>query len=214
MSEIYTVIMRGEKITLTRDQVDFDSPNYFTSCFLGEFTESQTRTVTLSRDPDLFRIIIDYLSGYKVLPLHESALPRRMGMDAALFNLLVDAQFYLLDGLITQIKTIEQEIVSTPSSRLPSHVILSKLCVEKPPSSHWSTPVPVLADLAQELKELHSRFHQDLIQTWDSVKPELDKSLRTVRFPTSYSFVTFWRDPKGTYPIKTWEECYLLKLNT
>ncbi|KAG8687847.1 hypothetical protein FRC09_013250, partial [Ceratobasidium sp. 395] len=76
--------MRGETFVLTRDQIEFDSPNFFTSCFLGEFTESRTRTLTLSRDPELFRIILDHLSGYEVLPLHQSVIPNRMSPDLVL----------------------------------------------------------------------------------------------------------------------------------
>ncbi|KAG8741379.1 hypothetical protein FRC10_002944 [Ceratobasidium sp. 414] len=189
MPETYTVIMRGEIFTLTRDQVEFDSPNYFTSCFLGEFAESQTRTVTLSRDPDLFRVIVDYLTGYKVLPLHASALPKRMGMDAALFNLLADAQFYLLDGLVSRLKASKQETVPTFSQHLPSHVIISKACM----TDIWSAPVPIPAGAAQELNMLHQGLNEDIVQTWNSVKPCLDKSLQTARLPTSYSFLTLWR---------------------
>ncbi|KAG8715167.1 hypothetical protein FRC08_010915 [Ceratobasidium sp. 394] len=103
MSETYNIIMRGETFTLTRDQVEFDSPNYFTSCFLGEFTESRTRTLTISHDPELFKIILDYLSGYEVLPIYTSVIPSRMNLDLTLRNLLVDARFYLLDRLIRRI---------------------------------------------------------------------------------------------------------------
>ncbi|KAG9124430.1 hypothetical protein FRC07_011672 [Ceratobasidium sp. 392] len=115
MLDTYTVVVRGETFLLTRDQIEFDSPNYFTSCFLGEFTEAQTHTLTLSRDPQLFKIIIDYLSGYDVLPLHESAIPQRMNSDAALRNLLADAQFYQLDGLINRISE------DHPISKKPSN---------------------------------------------------------------------------------------------
>ncbi|KAG9087141.1 hypothetical protein FRC06_002710 [Ceratobasidium sp. 370] len=163
MSEIYTVIMRGENFTLTRDQVEFDSPNYFTSCFLGEFTESQTRTVTLSRDPHLFRIILDYLSGYEVLPLHESAVPKRMGLEVALRNLLIDARFYLLDGLVQ----------------------------EDGEESRWSPPVPIPPETAQELK-VQKGFNERVARTWDFVKAGLDRSLQTAQLPTSYLFITSW----------------------
>jgi hypothetical protein len=118
MSETYTVIMRGEPFLLTRDQIEFDSPNYFTSCFLGEFAESQTRTLSLSRDPDLFRIIVDYLSGYNVLPLYESVIPKRMSPEAALENLHIDAKYYLLDGLVNQITPNPQ--ISTMVANLPA----------------------------------------------------------------------------------------------
>ncbi|KAG8677982.1 hypothetical protein FRC08_018164 [Ceratobasidium sp. 394] len=202
--------MRGEHFTLTQDQIEFDSPNYFTSCFLGDFAESRTRTVTLFRDPDLFKIIVEYLNGYQVIPLHESALPKRMSTDAALFNLLADAQFYHLDGLIAQIETDEQDIVLAPSHRLPSYVVISKSWKEGDEATRWSAPVPVPPHTAHYLQATHGIFHQDVVQTWDSAKPEIDKSLRKARLPTSYHLITFWGIAKGTHPVETWEFFYVL----
>ncbi|KAG8790791.1 hypothetical protein FRC12_011016 [Ceratobasidium sp. 428] len=124
MPDKYTVEMRGEKFLLTRDQVEFDSPNYFTSCFLGEFTEAQTRTLTLSRDPELFKIILDYLSGYDVLPLHELMIPKRMNSNAALRNLLADAQFYQLDGLVDQIDQKNHEAEGVERTLTSTYVLV------------------------------------------------------------------------------------------
>ena len=124
MSKTCTIHMRGEVFLLTIDQIVFDSPNYFTSCFLGDFAESETRNLQLSRDPDLFKIVLDYLSGYQVLPLDDSVIPRRMNRESALRNLRADAEFYSLDGLVAQIPNTQE----TPSLRnsLPSdYVVLS-----------------------------------------------------------------------------------------
>ncbi|KAF8601059.1 hypothetical protein BDV93DRAFT_546028 [Ceratobasidium sp. AG-I] len=96
----FTVLFRGVEFTLTRSQVEFDSPNFFTACFLGKFQESETRTVKISRDPVLFGIVFDYLCGYTVLPLGGSVIPTRMSLTTALINLRVDAEFYQLDGLL------------------------------------------------------------------------------------------------------------------
>ncbi|KAG9078753.1 hypothetical protein FS749_009186 [Ceratobasidium sp. UAMH 11750] len=208
MSETYTVTVRSEPFVLTRDQIEFDSPNYFTSCFLGEFAESQARTATLSRDPDLFRIVLDYLSGYKVLPLHESAVTKRMGNEVAISNLLVDAQFYQLDGLISMIEAHKQETAPVITSHLPSHVIIS-LVQEEGKASVWSPPVPIPADTAQEMKN-RKGFDDGIIQSWDFVKPGLDKSLQTAQFPTSYLLVTSWGQ-RHPHPYKK-EFFYVLKL--
>ncbi|KAG9085757.1 hypothetical protein FRC06_003460, partial [Ceratobasidium sp. 370] len=143
MSETYTIIMRGETFTLTRDQVEFDSPNYFTSCFLGEFTESRTRTLTLSRDPELFRIILDYLSGYDVLPLHTSVIPSRMSLDLALRNLLVDARFYLLDRLIRRIGASVKSPSPTTVNPPTSYFMLTVQGL-----GSWDSPVPISEDAA------------------------------------------------------------------
>lgn len=100
LSDSFTVIVRGVESVLTRSQVEFDSPNFFTTCFLGNFQESQTRTLKVSRDPVLFGIICDYLCGYVVLPLNKEVIPKRMCLAAALANLRIDADFYQLDGLV------------------------------------------------------------------------------------------------------------------
>ncbi|KAG9079700.1 hypothetical protein FS749_008302 [Ceratobasidium sp. UAMH 11750] len=212
MSKTYIVVMRGERFTLTQDQVEFDSPNYFTSCFLGEFAESQTRTVALSRDPDLFRIIIDYLSGYTVLPLHESALPERMDTDVALANLLADAQFYLLDGLVDQIKTSEETSLASPP-RLPSHVIVSMSGELSQTLSTWrmSAPVPISADTAQELKACYGGFKVGIVQGWEYLEPGLDEVLREAQLPTSYALTTVW-SCKDTEPAEKCEMFFVLRL--
>ncbi|CAE6533204.1 unnamed protein product [Rhizoctonia solani] len=100
----YKVSLRGSRFILTKSQIEFDSPNYFTTCFLGDFTEAQTRVLELPRNPDLFPIITDYLCGYTVLPLspeHTSTLSTLAISEArAIANLRADAEFYQLDGLI------------------------------------------------------------------------------------------------------------------
>lgn len=95
----YIVSLQGEDFLLSKSQIEFDGPNYFTTCFLGDFRESATRRVELSRDPNLFRIVLSYLCGYSVLPLNEKVIPGTMSPEAALLNLRADAEFYQLDGL-------------------------------------------------------------------------------------------------------------------
>ncbi|EUC56779.1 BTB domain protein, putative [Rhizoctonia solani AG-3 Rhs1AP] len=99
---IYTVTVRGKDFLLTKSQIEFDGPNYFTTCFLGDFKEAQSHHLKLSRDPDLFFIISDYLCGYEVLPLSDQVIPARMSPEIALENLKTDAEFYQLDGLVEQ----------------------------------------------------------------------------------------------------------------
>jgi hypothetical protein len=96
----YTIVVMNKKFVLTKSQIEFDSPNYFTTCFLGDYREAQTRQIELSRDPSLFAIIVKYLCGYSVLPLNEKQIPPDMSPTSALVNLRVDAAFYQLDGLI------------------------------------------------------------------------------------------------------------------
>lgn len=100
-SELYKVILRGETFSLDRSQVEFDSPNYFTSCFLGSFSESHRQEIQLSRDPALFSMIVTYLSGYTILPLKPAS---GMSEEATLENLLRDALFYGLDDLVKMLE--------------------------------------------------------------------------------------------------------------
>ncbi|CAE6414031.1 unnamed protein product [Rhizoctonia solani] len=98
----FTVLIQGEKFTLSQSQVQFDSPNYFSTCFLGDFCEAQTRSVELTRNPEMFPLIQQYLCGYMVLPPSESASPKGMTFTQIIVNLRVDAIFYQLKGLIQQ----------------------------------------------------------------------------------------------------------------
>ncbi|CAE6507582.1 unnamed protein product [Rhizoctonia solani] len=93
---IYKVVIEDQVFKLTKAQIHFDSPNYFTFHLLDKSEEE----VELTRDPHLFRIIIDYLNGYCVVPLRLDRLPPAMSPDIALANLRVDAEFYQLHGLL------------------------------------------------------------------------------------------------------------------
>lgn len=103
MLETFTVALRGELFTLYREQIEFDSPNYFSALFLGDFAEAHTRTVELTRSPGLFRIIVEYMSGYSVLPIASDLCVPGMSADTVLENLRRDAEFYGLDGLVAQL---------------------------------------------------------------------------------------------------------------
>ncbi|KZV86362.1 hypothetical protein EXIGLDRAFT_226361 [Exidia glandulosa HHB12029] len=104
MPDKYTVVLRGEAFTLSRDQLQTDSPNYFTELFLGDFEESRTHKVELSRSPQLFRAVVEYMSGYSILPLAPAIIPPAMTAATALENLLRDAEYYGLDGLVHLIR--------------------------------------------------------------------------------------------------------------
>ncbi|CAE6498826.1 unnamed protein product [Rhizoctonia solani] len=117
----YTIYIQGREFTLRRSQIEFDSPNYFTTCFLGDFREAETRRIELYRDPDLFRIVISYLNGYVVLPLNEKSLPGGASLRPTLLNLRADAQFYQLDGLL---KACDEELNPAPKERRKDRFIV------------------------------------------------------------------------------------------
>ncbi|CAE6467332.1 unnamed protein product [Rhizoctonia solani] len=103
--QTYTILVQSQKFTLSHHQIKFDSPNYFTTCFLGDFYESQTRSVSLSRSPIMFPLIEQYLCGYMIFPLNERSIPEGMTTTQAIANLRADALFYQLEGLVRECDT-------------------------------------------------------------------------------------------------------------
>lgn len=92
----YKITVEDKVFSLSNAQIYFDSPNYFTA----QLVDGPEDELELSRDPYLFRIIIDYLNGYTVLPIRQDRLPPKMSREVALANLRVDAEFYQLHGLL------------------------------------------------------------------------------------------------------------------
>ena len=95
-----TVVLRDQTFHLSEQQVAFDGPNYFTRTLerMSDLPVQQRKTF-LDRNPQLFSVILEYLTGYVILPLGSSAAPPSMTPEVALQNLLEDAKFYQLKGL-------------------------------------------------------------------------------------------------------------------
>jgi hypothetical protein len=122
--EEYTIVVRGERFVLARDQIFFDSPNYFTMLFTGTFQEAVDGhwEAILHRDPLLFKIIQTYLCGYSILPLPDNWMPAYMSQEAALKNLLEDARFYGLERLVDQLQSVvEGKVVSKNRKAMSSN---------------------------------------------------------------------------------------------
>lgn len=92
------------KAKVTRDQILFDSPNYFTTLFYGPLRGKGV--VALYRDPHFLHFIESHLSGYQILPLPTTGLPQYVSHQAMVKNLFADAQFYQLDGLIQPLRPL------------------------------------------------------------------------------------------------------------
>jgi hypothetical protein len=90
-SGTYTVIVRGQPFHLSKAQISFDSPNLFTDSFLGDFAEASSHNMKLDSNPDIFSLIVEYLSGYPILPLDEAMVPRQMSVQSATRYLVKDA---------------------------------------------------------------------------------------------------------------------------
>ncbi|KAG8688001.1 hypothetical protein FRC11_006230 [Ceratobasidium sp. 423] len=99
MAAEYSVIVSDKYFKLSKSQIEYDSPNFFTSHFLNRSDQHTPRAMELSRDPYLFTIVLRYLNGYQVLPLHPTLVPPHCTPETALADLRADAHFYQLNGL-------------------------------------------------------------------------------------------------------------------
>ena len=120
----FTIFIRDDEFTLRKSQLEFDSPNYFTSYFFGDFSESGRTTLVLDRSPELFAIIVEYMSGYRILPLARKALPRTMDESTALANLVEDAAFYGLSKLHALLITPAQPNIDFSWTGFAGRVVL------------------------------------------------------------------------------------------
>lgn len=109
----FTVVVRGTEFELSRAQIDFDSPNLFSSSINSpSHLSTSPYVLRIDRNPLLFQIILEYLSGYEILPLQKDALPITMGLTAGLINLERDAAFFGLVELgrkIGKLREVEKK---------------------------------------------------------------------------------------------------------
>ncbi|KAJ1300459.1 hypothetical protein OPQ81_005274 [Rhizoctonia solani] len=106
-TDTYTVIVRDRFFKLTKAQMQRDAPNYFTSHFLDSSGECATRILEISRDPFLFELVLKYLNGYRIFPIHPTLIPSHCTAETALADLRADAEFYKLAGLVSLCKPKE-----------------------------------------------------------------------------------------------------------
>ncbi|KDN38347.1 hypothetical protein RSAG8_09551, partial [Rhizoctonia solani AG-8 WAC10335] len=99
MTTEYIVEFGDKLFRLSESHIKYDSPNFFSSYFLDSADQPKARWLKMSRDPYLFEIIMRYLNGYQVLPLHPTLVPPHCTPEAALADLRADAHFYQLNGL-------------------------------------------------------------------------------------------------------------------
>jgi hypothetical protein len=135
-SDTYTILVRGQPFHLSKAQISFESPNLLTNSFLGDFAEASSRTLKLDNNLDIFAIIVEYLSGYPILPLDDSMLPGRMSVQVATRYLAKDADYLGLTrlheslraptrGALQQwagLETYAVDLVDVLNNRLPSSV--------------------------------------------------------------------------------------------
>lgn len=146
--DTFIINLRGVKLPITRTQIESDSPgnNLFSSSLLGDFVESSSKTIKLDRNPGLFRIILDHLSGYTVLPLDSKLLKEYglngMSVERAIRYLLDDTEYYgfarfnaLLHEELLRLQeteeSYEEEMLSIKKQRLKIEMTRLKLEIKK-----------------------------------------------------------------------------------
>ncbi|KAG0222929.1 hypothetical protein BGW41_005784 [Actinomortierella wolfii] len=89
-SDFYTIVVSGEKFTVSRNALEHDSPNFFTDVFYNPHREEyQTTVLYIDRNPDVFRDIVKHMQGYYVTARDEVHME----------NLIIDAFFFKLRRL-------------------------------------------------------------------------------------------------------------------
>ncbi|KAG8740590.1 hypothetical protein FRC10_004127 [Ceratobasidium sp. 414] len=106
-SDSFTVLVSGTPFVLSKSQLERDAPNYLTAYFLDDSGHRIRESLEISRDPDIFKLVLRYLNGYQVVPLHDGLIPSLSTAAAALADLRADAEFYQLDGLLHACKSDE-----------------------------------------------------------------------------------------------------------
>ncbi|CAG8668223.1 2142_t:CDS:1, partial [Acaulospora colombiana] len=154
--DTFTITLRGTSFQLTKDQVEFDGPNYFTSYFFGGFKEAEqgTRDLTLNRHPKLFELIYEHLSGYEIFPVADGFIPG-MSTETVLKNLRLDAQFY---GLTLLLAAVEDEL----------HTRVEEMKPEPPLKYDYS----LLVSPPGYIVSVNSRDPQ---VRWNGFRPSLDR---------------------------------------
>ncbi|GAB1524479.1 hypothetical protein RhiTH_007633 [Rhizoctonia solani] len=121
-TDTYTVVVRDRFFKLTKAQMRRDAPNYFTSHFLDSSGQCLTRIMEISRDPFLFELVLKYLNGYQIFPIHPTLVPPCSTPETAIGDLRADAEFYQLKELVNLCRSKEAP-KSAPTVRFTSSQI-------------------------------------------------------------------------------------------
>ncbi|CAE6512795.1 unnamed protein product [Rhizoctonia solani] len=191
MSAGLTIIVRGETFTLSEDQIKFEESSLFTK-FIDNHSETPRPPMQSSRNPRLFALIVDYLCGYEILPIHDANIPHGMTQETVLKNLKADAVYYELRKLV---ELIQQQSIA-PISAKP------QIAPDKPKESSVN---PRTSPFFHFPGRLTSRFRY-----WD------DSPTSFVEFPVSIDLmksftITLWYryvrtgDEAGRYTVLSFD---------
>lgn len=109
----YTVTLRGQPFSLSRAQLEAEPGNILEAALLGDFQEGQTRSMEMDRHPAVFKVIVEHLSGYTVLPLRQQDWESAETSEEKFLRLLKDdARYYGLEKLCLAIAAEETRLVA------------------------------------------------------------------------------------------------------
>jgi hypothetical protein len=84
-----------------------DAPNILSTAFQDGYKETETGTICFpDRDPDVFKIITRYLSGYEVFPLEKKPQDET---EKLMKNIQADALYYGLSALVEQVEQMDSK---------------------------------------------------------------------------------------------------------
>lgn len=182
-NDTFIINLRGVSIPLTRSQIEADSPgsNLFASSLLGDFIESSNKSMKLDRSPGLFRIILDHLSGYTILPL-DKEMPKEycgngMSQERALRYLIDDSDYYGFMRLHNLLLEEMQRLQDSEDSYEEQLLALQKekLAIKK-------------AKLKLEIKNSNENYsHQLFDRRMRMLQVSIDVELKRMQYASTYA---------------------------
>jgi hypothetical protein len=104
----YAIIVSGERLIFTREQLESEPNNKFAEYFFGSTSgpSTQERELRIENEPALFKLIQAHLRGHNILPIRDGFVPY-MTVEGVLENLLKEAEYYALGGLVQKLQNIQ-----------------------------------------------------------------------------------------------------------
>ncbi|KAG8752282.1 hypothetical protein FRC12_012041 [Ceratobasidium sp. 428] len=186
------VIVSGTKFVLTQDQYKVDGPNYFTDAVAAHTGRFRGPQVKVSRDPELFKLVVEFLNGYAVLP-KDAPLPKGApSRRVALRNLVAEAKFYRLGSL----EAVAEDILRKLDIGASWHVMLSRTTT----SNDWGLPTHVSSDTSKTLQKKHG-LSAHVVHTSGLSSGE-SKVLEKAGITFPFRIDAAWEEPSGDNTIQ------------
>lgn len=112
--QLYQVFVRGIVFRLSKDQIEYDAPNFFTNRFdLAPNFDRYDAIVHLDFfNPIIFQIVIDYMCGDEIFPLPK-ILAGTKTQEVVFITLKKYASYLALEGLKNELDEAEKLIPRT-----------------------------------------------------------------------------------------------------